>query len=97
LYYGIAAFYTNNEPMPRGSCGRTPDLWSTDLLVRYDFAVAGLDWWVRADAFNVFNNSTTTEVDEGGERWWFTPNPTYGFTTAYQAPRTIRVGFGVTF
>jgi hypothetical protein len=97
LYYWVAAFYTDGEPMPRGSCGRTEDLWSMDLLLRYDFNIAGLNWWVRADAFNLFNNSAVTEVDEAGEYWWFEPNPSYGFPTVYQAPRTVRLGFGFSF
>jgi hypothetical protein len=97
LWYGVGAFYTNGEPMPRGSCGRTEDVWSTDLLLRYDFKAAGINWWIRADAFNVFNNSGVIEVDEAGEYWWYEPNQNYGQPVYYQAPRTVRLGFGMSF
>ena len=97
MYYWVAAFYTNGEPTPRGCCGRTEDLWSTDLLLRYDFTAAGINWWVRVDAFNVFNNSAVTEVDEAGEYWWFEPNEHYGQPEFYQAARTVRLGFGLSF
>ncbi len=59
--------------------------------------VAGVKWWVRADAFNVFNNASVTEVDEAGEYSWFEPNEHYGQPMFYQAARTVRLGFGLSF
>jgi hypothetical protein len=91
------AFYSGRTPQPRGSAGRTDDLWSLDLMLRYDFRAAGIDWFVRAETFNVFHNQTVTEVDEIGEWGCGTPNETHGFPTAFQRPRTVRLGFGLSF
>lgn len=96
-WYGAKAFYNNGEPCPRGCGGRTPDSWNLDLSLRYDIRQLGALWFVRLDAFNVFNNDQVIEVDEEAEGTTFLPNPNYKGTTYYQSPRSVRFGFGANF
>jgi hypothetical protein len=97
LLYGARAFYTDGEPRPRGCCGRTDNMWSMDLMLGYSFRIAGTDWNLRADAFNLFNNDSAVVFDEVGEYFIRVPNGNYGKPIHYQSPRTIRIGIGVSF
>jgi hypothetical protein len=48
---------------------------------------------LRADIFNLFNLSGGTDYDEFGETGGGLPSATYGMVRAYQAPRSVRLGF----
>ena len=95
--YGPVSFYTNGEPRPRGCCGRTDDIWSLDVVARYDFRLGSLDLNLRLDVFNVFDTHAVTEVDESAEDDTGAPSATYGETTSHQTPRRVRFGIGVRF
>ncbi len=50
---------------PRGSAGRTPDLWTLDLHVRYPIRLRKqVVFNLIADLFNVTNNQRATHVDQ---------------------------------
>ena len=96
-WYGAKAFYNNGVPCPRGCGGRTADTWNLDLSLRYDFRPWGTNWFIRVDAFNVFNNDTVVEVDEEAQGDTYLPNPNYQGATYYQSPRSVRFGLGMSF
>ncbi|KQY91479.1 hypothetical protein ASD21_17485 [Caulobacter sp. Root1455] len=48
---------------------------------------------LRADIFNVFNLQGATDFDEFGETAGGQASATYGKVRAYQAPRSVRLGF----
>jgi len=97
-WWGYYSFFTDGEPRPRGSLGRTPDVWSLDLMLKYAFAAAGLDWNVRVDVFNVFNNDAEVWNSHFAERAWNgVPNEHFGEPEYHQAPRSVRFGFGMSF
>jgi outer membrane receptor protein involved in Fe transport len=97
-WWGYPSFFTEGEPRPRGSLGRTPDVWSLDLMLKYEFAALGLDWNVRADVFNVFDNAAEEWNHHFAEQAWNgVPNEHFGETQYYQTPRSVRFGFGVSF
>ena len=76
--------------VPRGTRGTTPWLRTLDLNVVYRPSFAeGLQF--KVDVFNVFNEQTAITVDEFGESGTGVPQPeTYGRTTGYNAPRSVR-------
>ena len=92
---------------PRGSFGRTPDVWSLDLSIQYPITFgSGIDLQLVADIFNVTDQSEPTAVDQ---TWTFarlpeTPTPpdaqgndNFGEPLQYQQPRTIRLGARLSF
>ena len=84
--------------VPRGS--RFGSDWSgqLDLSARYTVPVnIPGDLILRADVFNVTNESTATELNESGELANGSRDPNYGQPTAYQQPRFIRIGFDYQF
>jgi hypothetical protein len=95
--YHVASFYNQGQPAPRGSAGRTDDMWGIDALVKYDFEVAGLDMNVRLDVFNLFDNDYVTEVDEQADLDSGGVNEEFLSPLQFQAPRVVRLGFGITF
>jgi len=96
-WYGVKAFYNNGVPCPRGCAGTTPDAWSLDVMAKYDFRIGGFDWFARLDVFNAFDNDATLEVNEEAEDTSFLANPSYLMARYYQSPRSVRLGFGMTF
>jgi outer membrane receptor protein involved in Fe transport len=92
---------------PRGSAGRTPDVWNLDLHLQYPISFgSGMDLQLIADVFNVTDESEVTTVDQTWTtaRLDETPNPPdpqtnplWGTPTAYQSPRTIRLGARLSF
>jgi outer membrane receptor protein involved in Fe transport len=95
--YETASFYVQGQPAPRGSFGRTDDVWGLDTMLKYDFRVGGADLNVRLDVFNLFGNDSVSEVDEDGDHDNGNPNPTFMLPEKYQSPRTVRIGFGLSF
>jgi hypothetical protein len=65
--YGYSFAYQNWEYylVPRGSAGRGPKDWETDLQARYPIRISGPRRLVlQADIFNVFNRQAITALDE---------------------------------
>jgi hypothetical protein len=92
--YGSAYFFCNGQPSPRGSLGRLPAEFTTDLNFTYkpDF-VPGLK--LQADVFNVFNRQVAEVIEErrdtgAGLGANATIRNTYQSVQSYSAPRTVR-------
>ncbi|MES2861987.1 MAG: TonB-dependent receptor [Pseudomonadota bacterium] len=84
--------------VPRGS--RFNGGWSgqLDLSARYTVPVAiPGDLILRADVFNVTNESEGVEFNESGELANGSRDPNYLAVTGYQQPRFIRIGFDYQF
>ncbi len=90
--------FCNGVIVPRGSVGRTPELFNLDMALAYTPSVVpGLSAMV--SVFNLFNTHTVTGVDEtatsGGA-----PVSSYLAPFAYQSPRylelTVRYQFNFT-
>jgi len=97
-WWGYSSHFSGGEPEPRGSRGRTPDVWSLDLMLKQVFTAAGLEWNIRLDVFNVFNNDAEVWNYHFAERSWNgVPYEYFGETEYHQAPRSIRFGFGMSF
>lgn len=65
--YGYSFAYQNWEYYlaPRGSVGRGPKDWETDLQARYPVRFAGSKRLIlQADIFNLFNRQAITALDE---------------------------------
>lgn len=96
--YGAAARFCNGLVVDRGTVFETD--WTTrfDLSFRYslDNLVPG-NLVLRADIFNVFNLDSAIQANEFGEGDDGQPEGDYQAPTAYQAPRSIRIGFDWAF
>jgi outer membrane receptor protein involved in Fe transport len=92
------SFFTGGEPAPRGSYGRTDAVWGLDLMLKYDLQAGGIDWSVRLDAFNLLDNHHVLWVD-GLAEWTVNgvPNDAWGEPATFQNPRTVRLGFALSF
>jgi hypothetical protein len=66
-------------------------------MLRYDWPWAGASWNLRADVYNVFDNGAVTWVDEIAEYRRNVPSEYYREPLAYQTPRRVRLGCGVSF
>ena len=97
--YGPASFFQQGEPVPRGSLGRTSDLYRLDLGLKYTReAFADGELTLRLDVFNLFDFDEETEVDEYADSWWGgRPSPTFGLPIRFQQPRTVRLGLQYKF
>jgi hypothetical protein len=95
--YDPFSFYSLGEPVPRGSGGTTEDVWSLDLMLRYDWRWSGTDWYMRVDAYNIFDNGAVIQVDEITEWWRNDPWQGYLEPVDFQTPRRVRFGVGVSF
>ncbi len=78
--------------IPRGTSGRTPWTRSLDLNVAYKPGFADGKLTLKADVFNVFNESGATAVSEAGEDGVGNPltATTYKTPVSFQAPRSFR-------
>lgn len=54
---------------------------------------------IRVDVFNVFNSKAKIDLQEFGDRanFVYEPNPNFGRTTGYQAPRSVRLQLAFRF
>jgi outer membrane receptor protein involved in Fe transport len=95
--YGAVYFYTGGEPRARGCCGTTDSVWNLDAMARYSIQLGTVTMSLRLDLFNAFDNHAAVRVDELGELDNGEANPTYSETIAYQTPRRVRFGFGLSF
>jgi hypothetical protein len=104
-FYGASVFL-----VPRGSEGRLPTLWGTNLALSYPIAIGPATVTLKADLFNVFNKQIAISRDE---EWsvtrppdypasLFDPNqeqnnPEYGKVTGRSDPRVFRAAVRVSF
>jgi outer membrane receptor protein involved in Fe transport len=96
--YGAASFfYADGTPAPRGSVGTTDDLYGLDAMVKYDFQMAGLDWNVRLDVFNLFDFNAVTYYSETAGTASGTPDDSFQQPIYQQTPRRVRFGVGLNF
>jgi hypothetical protein len=97
--YGDESFYCYNpetgvsDPSPRGSKGRTDNVYSLDLGASYTFDFNHSELRVGLDVFNVFHNQAITEVNESEPR----ANEYYGLPTSYQRGRSARFSVNYLF
>jgi Carboxypeptidase regulatory-like domain/TonB-dependent Receptor Plug Domain len=71
---------------------RTPTTWSLDLHADHTFALGSSRLVVLADVFNVFDRQQVTSYDQNTQIRFKIADPDYGARTAYQDPRTVRLG-----
>ncbi|RLB68304.1 MAG: hypothetical protein DRH08_01325, partial [Deltaproteobacteria bacterium] len=95
--YGPMSFFTNGEPMPRGSQGTTDTLWGLDTMFKYGLVMGGFNIDLRLDVFNIFDSDEVTEVNEFGEMSLGVANPNYRRPTHHQSARSVRFGVGLHF
>ena len=67
-------------------------------MLKYDLQAGGIDWSVRLDAFNLLDNHHVLWVD-GLAEWTVNgvPNDNWGEPATFQAPRSVRLGFAMSF
>ena len=84
----------------RGTAGRTPSIWSTDVRLMYDAPASGnLRPRVTLDIFNVGNQRRAIDFEQ---LHYLDPahanaNPNYLKVNKYQAPLSARLGVVVGF
>ena len=101
--------YGENIPSPRGSGWKSDWMTQVDLSARINVPIGDDSqhkFTIRADVFNVFNShkviqrygeneSGSYTTDAGATR--YQADPLYLTPLYYQTPRTVRVGFDLTF
>ncbi len=100
--YGDASHYCWGNPSPMGKGGKTDWTKQVDLSLRYTMPgswTANHKLILRADIFNLFDTKMVTgrdtNADDGSDYTYH--NPDYGSPTSYSAPRSMRVGFDLTY
>ncbi|MBI2262101.1 MAG: TonB-dependent receptor [Caulobacterales bacterium] len=99
--YGAASWFCSGVATPRGESFESEWLKVLDLTFAYDLAevfdVPGDSLVLRADVFNVLDNSSAQDFNEFGDLTAADPDPNYGQVTAYQAPRSVRFSIAYRF
>ena len=103
---GPAGTFYNVFLVPRGTAGRTPDIWDLNLRLTYD--LAALTGWETStrlvcDLLHLGSPRKVTNFDQkhylgrdvDGNQ--IQPSPTYGLATEYQPPFAARLGVTVDF
>jgi hypothetical protein len=96
--------------VPRGSEGRLPTLWGTNLTLSFPIAIGPATMTLQAYVFNVFNKQIAISRDEGWSIYQppdypasiYDPNqeqnnPYYGAVTHRSDPRVFRAAVKVSF
>ncbi len=84
---------------PRGSEGRSPDIYEIDLHLDYGLMLGPVTLHILADAFNMLNRQQALTIDQVWANQQAdneSPTPTnahYGQPNTYQQARTLRLGF----
>lgn len=99
--YGAATFYCHGQPSPRGSSFTTDWEKNIDLSLRYTvpskYALAG-KLILRADIFNLLASEAVIQrYAQGDATSPSNPDPNYLKPLYYQAPRSIRIGFDLSY
>lgn len=94
-----SAWYCNGVLTPRGSQFEGEWIKRVDMSAAWNIPVGGLPGRVqlRADIFNIFDFEGATDFVEQGEEALGTPRAEYGLPSAYQAPRSVRLGLSYNF
>jgi hypothetical protein len=95
---------------PRGTTGRLPALWETNLTLSYPLVFGPTTVNLQAYLYNVFNQQIPTSIDQV---WSYSPppgypatlydptqpqtNPNYGKVLTRQAPRLFRAAVDIAF
>jgi hypothetical protein len=89
---------------PRGTAGRTPDLWDLNFRILYDgLTVDRLQPRVTLDILHALSAREAVDFDQvhyfdaDGEGNPIDPNPSYGMPIRYQPPVTVRLGAEILF
>ena len=75
-----------------GFAARTPFEWTVDLHAGYSLPLAWGRLELLLDVFNLFDHQGVVDYDQNTEVGFGVPNPDFGRRTAYQPPRTVRLG-----
>jgi hypothetical protein len=97
--YGCQFFYDGDELVPRGSRGRSDDIYQMDLGLQYSLPVRYQDghFYLRADVFNVFNADTETGRFEDTQTGGGESNLNYDRPSGFQQPRYVRLSARLEF
>lgn len=96
--YGVASWFCQGEPTPRGESFSGKWFKQVDMSLRYDVDLPFRgDLVLRADIFNIFNFDAATDYYEFGDLESGAPDPNYRQAIGYQTPRYIRIGFDYQF
>jgi hypothetical protein len=93
------AFYHNGELVPRGSRGRTPELYQLDLGLQYTLPLNDGNGSVRfrVDVFNVFDSDVAAEYWEKTQTRTGAPDSRYLLPLNFQDPRYVRLSARIDF
>ena len=92
--YGSESFYCGGVLVPRGTVGRTDNVFNLDLGLEYRPQWASKRLALGFKANNVLNRHSVVEVNEIGEDDFDPssyPLPTYRMPTSYQSPRSVSI------
>ena len=92
---GGAAF--TPQLTPRGSRFQSDWLYQVGLDASLRIPTDAFDGYLRVSVFNVLNQQQQLDFTEVGTTGGGAPSPNYGLPTVYQAPRSVRLQFGVNF
>ncbi|SEA46114.1 TonB-dependent receptor [Microbulbifer marinus] len=92
--YGSESFYCQGESTPRGSFGRTDNVWNLDVSAQYPVQFGNnQELLLTMDVFNILNSDTVVESQEiGDNEATGAPYEFFGEPVYYQDPRSIRFG-----
>jgi hypothetical protein len=95
--FGAGARPSTLQLTPRGSQFESDWLYTLNLDAQVRVPTDAFDAFLRVSVFNVLNSQAKLDFTETGTATSGAPNPTYGLPTTYQAPRSVRLQFGVGF
>jgi len=87
----------NRQLTPRGSVLQTDWLYNVNLDIALKIPTDMFDGTVRVSVFNVLNQKQVQDLQEVGTAQNGVPSALYGQPLSYQAPRSVRLQFGVNF
>lgn len=87
----------NLKETPRGSQFKSDWLSFLNVDASFRLPTELFDGFFRVSVFNVFNQKAELDFEERGTTGAGGPRATYRQVTAYQAPRSVRLQFGVKF
>jgi len=94
-----ASFYDHGELVPRGSRGRTPELYNLNLGLKFTQALGWHNgrFQVSLDVFNVFDADTETALNENVQKESGETSLNYLLPRNFQPPRSVRLSARVDF
>ncbi len=92
-------FYDDGEIVPRGSRGRSDDIYQLDLGLQFSLPLGDRDGrlYLRVDMINVFDSDTATQLNESTVRGDGERNLMYLSPRSYQPPRYARLSARISF